>query len=314
MKYFRTYPWALQLLLLFLMTFTFLSCASFVVLSVCEKLTGFTPEQLTTLNLDSPQKLINANLIIQGVENIFVFLLPAVVFAYLAHPRPAGYLGLRAPGKNIQPLLAILVMLGASPILMLIENLVSLINFGPGVKASQLASENMMNALMKMPDFVSFIRVFVVMAIVPAFGEEMFFRGVTMRFARQKSKNMLFPMIFTSVIFAYAHTNVYGFLSIFIAGMLLATIYNLTGSLWCGILAHLSFNGSQIILSYLGNTNPGVKSFMANNAVPYYLVLSGAIVFGVSFYLLLKNKTPLKANWSDDFTPQELYLFNDDLK
>lgn len=314
MKYLRTYPWGLQLLLFLLMTFTFLSCTGFVILTLCTKLTGFTPQQLTSLNPNSPQALINASIIIQGAENLSVFLLPALVFAYLAHPQPSRYLGLRAPGRKIQIPLAILVMVGASPILILIENLVSMINFGAGVKASQLASENMMNALMTMPDFTAFIKAFIVMAVVPAFGEEMFFRGVMMRFAKQRSKSMVFPMIFTATVFSYAHTNIYGFLSIFIAGMLLAMIYNLTDSLWCGILAHLSFNGFQVILSYIGNHNPAVKVFMASNTVPYYLVIAGAVVFAGSFYLLWKNKTPLPTNWSDDFTPQELFLFNDDLK
>lgn len=314
MKYFRSYPWGLQILLFFLMTFTFLSCAGFVLFSVCTKMTGYTPFQITSINIHSPQRLINTSLVIQGIESVFVFLLPAGIFAYLTHPRPSQYLGLRAPGKKIQLLLAALVMLGASPLLILIENLVGLINFGASIKASQLANENMMSAYMKMPGFTEFLRAFIVMAVVPAFGEEMFFRGVLMRFAKKRSHTMAIPMIFTAIVFAYAHTNIYGFLSIFIAGILLAVIYNLTGSLWCSILAHLSFNGFQIILSYIGNSNATIKTYLESNSVPLYLVGAGAVIFGISFYLLLKNKTPLLANWSDDYTLEELIDLGDELR
>ena len=304
----------MQLLLFLLMTFTFLSCAGFIVLSAFTKMTGFSATQLATIAPGSPQALINAAVLVQGVENMFIFLLPALVFAYLAHPRPMAYLGLRAPGRKVQPLLAMLVMLGASPILMLIENLIGLINFGPGVKAAQLANEHIMSAFMTMPDAAAFFRVFIVMAIVPAIGEELFFRGVLMRFARQRSRTMLFPIVFTAAVFSYAHTNIYSYLSIFLAGVLLAVIYDLTGSLWCSIAGHFIFNGSQIVISYIGNSNPAVKAFMANDTVPYYIIIAGAAVFGISFYLLLKNRTPLLPNWADDFTREELVFLKNDLK
>jgi membrane protease YdiL (CAAX protease family) len=197
-------------------------------------------------------------------------------------------------------------MLGAMPVLEMLSDLISHINFGAAVKASQQENEDIMNAFLVMPSAASLIKVFLVLAIVPAMGEEMFFRGVLMRFAKKRSNSMVLPIVFTAFVFAFAHASVYGFLSIFIAGILLAFIYNLTGSLWCSILAHLFFNGSQIVLSYLSNGNAAAKQATDNAGIPYYLVAAGAVVFGISFYLLLKNKTPLPPNWTDDFTPAEL--------
>ena len=309
MKYFRSYPWGLQLLLFLLMVFTVLSSAEVIIASVFTKATGFTIAQLGSISPNSPAALINVAIIVQGVSSIFVFLLPALLFAYLSTPRPAQYLGLRLPGKPIQFVLVLFIMLGAMPVLDKIQESVSYINFGSygkQVKAAQEVSDNMTNAFLTMNSFGSFVKVFCIMAIVPALGEELFFRGVLMRFARQRSLNMVFPILFTAAVFSFTHSNIYGYLSIFLAGVLLAVIYNLTGSIWCSILAHLSFNGMQVILSYMGNHNAGVKTFMASSSVPVYLVLGGAVVFGLSFYLLLKNKTPLPANWSDNFTIEEL--------
>ena len=117
---------------------------------------------------------------------------------------------------------------------------------------------------------------------------------------------MVFPVLLTAGVFALAHSQVYGLISIFLAGVLLAVIYNLTGSLWCSILAHLFFNGTQIILSYAGNNNAAIKQYMNNTEIPYYLVIGGAAVFCISFYLLIKNKTPLPPNWTNDYTIAEL--------
>ena len=306
MRYFRSYPWGLQLLLFILMVFTFMSSAGVIILLVLTKMTGFLPAQLATIGPDSPAALVNVGIMVQGIQSIFIFVLSALLFAYLSTPRPAQYLGLRAPGKNIQVLLVIFIMLGATPVLQMIEGIISTINFGPKIKAAQEASDNMFNAFLNMPSFGSFIKVFVIMAIIPAFGEELFFRGVLMRFAKQRSRNMLFPILFTAAVFAYSHSNIYGFVSIFFAGILLAVIYNLTGSIWCSIVGHFTFNGMQVILSYMSNHNAAVKDFMAKSSVPVYLVIAGAIVFSSSFYLLLKNKTPLPANWSDNFSREEI--------
>ena len=125
-----------------------------------------------------------------------------------------------------------------------------------------------------------------------------------MRFVKKRTRTMVIPVLFTAAVFSYAHTNIYGFLSIFIAGIMLAVIYYLTHSLWCGILGHFFFNGSQVILSYLGKSNATIKAFAESSTVPVYFVLAGAVVFGISFYLLWKNKTPLADNWTDDFPPE----------
>jgi membrane protease YdiL (CAAX protease family) len=233
-------------------------------------------------------------------------MVPAWVFSYLATPRPAAYIGLRAPGKKIQLLLAITLMLGIMPVLQLIEGLISQINFSPAIKAQQAASESMMNAFLTMPSFGAFVKTFIIVAIVPAVGEEFFFRGVLLRFARKPSRNMVGPVIFTAVVFSLTHANIYGYLSIFIAGVVLAMIYYFTGSLWCSILAHLFFNGSQVVLSYLSTNNASVKAFLSNTSVPFWYVAAGLAVFVGSYYLLLKNKTPLPDDWTNDFLPEEL--------
>ena len=306
MKYFRTFPWGMQLLMFLLMIITMLGVGQFSILYYLAHFTTYTLPQLAALDDKSPLTLVHTSLVVNGVLSLFMFLSSALLFAYFTTPRPAAYLGLKAPGKKIQPLLAVLVILGAMPLLQLIETGMSLINFGPSVKAEQAISENTMNAFLNMPTFGNFLLTFTMVAIVPAFGEELFFRGVMMRFAKKRSRTMVLPVLFTSVVFAYAHANPYGLLSIFLAGVLLAVIYYLTGSLWCSIAAHLSFNGFQIVMSYLASISGVVKRFSDNRSTPVYMVIAGAVLFSVSFYLLLKNKTPLPDDWAEDFTGAEL--------
>lgn len=288
------------------MFFTLLFGLGGIIPVVLVKLTGFKLEQLAGIGTDSPYALVQTAIVMQGIMNCFTFLVPAILFAYLSTPRPLEYLGLRTPGKSIQVVLAVFIMLGAAPVLQKTEELIGKINFGAALKAEQAANDNMTNAFLNMNSFAGFVKVFVIMAIIPALGEELFFRGMMMRLVRQRSRSMLLPVLFTATLFAFIHANVYGLLSILLAGVLLAVIYNLTGSLWCSIAAHMSFNGITIILVYLSSYNNYAKAYLSQNSISPYFVVAGAIVFGISFYLLLKNKTPLPANWSDNFTPAEL--------
>lgn len=301
MKYFRTYPWALQLLLFLLMIFTMASLGQVCLGLLIPRIYHVSLSDVARVSSNSPRQLINASLIAQGILSFMLFAAPSLLFANLAHPSPTKYLGLKAPKRPLHLLLSILVILGAMPVLIAIEAGMSHIDMGADMRSKQAAAEAVQQAYLAMPDIGSFIRTFTVMAIIPALGEELLFRGMLMRFARQRTRTMIAPMLFTAVFFALAHSNYYGMPSIFMAGLLLATIYYLTGSLWCSIVAHLFFNGTQIIINYL---NPGTAA--TDNSIHWGLTIGGAILFAASFFLLIKTKEPLPNNWYKDFDEEPL--------
>lgn len=303
-RYWRSYPYWLQLMLFLLMVFIMIGTATVIVYSILP-VTGASPEQVAAMDGNSNRQTINAALLFQAIESIGIFLLPALIFANLAHPRPAQYLGLRAPGKPIQWLLATLVMIGAVPLFIELESLMQLINFGANAKAMQQKNNDIFNAFLKMPTFADFLKAFIVMAILPAIGEELFFRGIFLRFVKKRSKTMAVPVIFTALLFAFAHSSVYGFPSIFFAGILLAVIYQLTGSILCSMCAHLVNNGLQIALVYIAGNNEQLKKVLDSNSLPLPVAIGGLFIFCVSFYALLKNKTPLPQGWEEDYTPEE---------
>ncbi|MBC7552345.1 MAG: CPBP family intramembrane metalloprotease [Taibaiella sp.] len=321
MKYFRYYPWGLQLLMFVLTTFTLASFGIWCLGMLSPQLAGLSLTQVTSINEQSPYYLVKVALIVQGISSLFIFAVPSLLFSYFTHPKWPGYLGLRKPGNLWQPVLAVGLILGAMPLLMGIESLISQIDFGADVKQNQARTEGVMKAFLKAPAFIDFIRIFIVMAIIPAVGEELFFRGILMRFATrafngtgptpQVDRSLRMATLLSALVFAAVHSNVYGLFSIFIAGVLLSTIYFLTGSIWCSIIAHMSFNGSQVILSYLGNNNAGLKSFLSSGQMPLWLLATGTAVFSMSLYLLIKIKTPLPPTWTNDFDEPDPPMTND---
>src|SRR5690606_15272529 len=120
-----------------------------------------------------------------------------------------------------------------------------------------------------------FLKTFAVMALLPAISEELFFRGIIMRMVHQRVGKVIHAILLSAIIFALMHGNPMGFVSIIIAGAILAAVYYLTGSLWLSMLAHLLNNGLQIILIYLGTSNKAIQAFIDSDSIPLPYVAAG---------------------------------------
>ena len=299
-RYWRSYPWALQVALFLLMVFIMISLCQ-ALYFLLPSLTGVSLEQMVSISARSTRKEINAALVAQLISTVFFFLLPSVLFAYVTHPSPISYLGLRKPGKGIQVLLIIVMIAGFTPLILGLEGLMRHVDLGAAIKARQELSDNIFKAYLDMPSFQYFLFGLLVMAIVPAISEELLFRGIVMRFSQKRATTFSTPIFVSALLFALIHADAYGFIPIFVSGVFLGTVYYLTGSLWCSMLAHGLHNGLQVGMMYAARNNPALKTVIDGNAVPYYILVPAAILFAGTYYLLWKNKTPLPANWASDF-------------
>lgn len=90
-------------------------------------------------------------------------------------------------------------------------------------------------------------------ALVSPVCEETLFRGLVFRgFLRRFG--FLFPLLFTSLIFAAMHGTLIQFALMLVLGMYFAVMVRLTGSLWAGILAHAANNGAVLALTKVYGT------------------------------------------------------------
>jgi membrane protease YdiL (CAAX protease family) len=298
-RYFREYPWPLQLLLFLLMVMTMASLMTVVANVLVPKIFGYTLLDLSGVRKESPRALLDGALLFQALTSAGLFLLPALLYAYLSHPYPRWYLGLRAPGKAIQVPLVIVVILSATPVFLGLDALFR--NILPaGSAATQATSDRLTAAFLETKTVSQMLVSLGVVALLPALGEELFFRGVIFRFVAKKTHGLLLPLIASAGFFAAVHYNPAGLPVIFAAGVLLAVIYYLTSSLWLSILAHFVYNGMQVLAVYLAQDNVALKSVTASEEVPLAWIAGGAVVFCTAFWALWKVRTPLPVGWASD--------------
>jgi membrane protease YdiL (CAAX protease family) len=192
-------------------------------------------------------------------------------------------------------------MLGALPLLNELGELMSHLKLSKALTDQQALNDRIFGAFLTMPTGRSLLLTLAALAILPAVGEELFFRAVLFKLVSKRSRGIISPIVFTAIIFALAHLSIFNLPSIFLAGMLLAFIYYITGSLWCSILAHALFNGTQILITYGARQMPGLKRFAESGQNSAGFLFVAGVVFIISMMLLIGLKTPLSGSWTDDF-------------
>jgi len=90
----------------------------------------------------------------------------------------------------------------------------------------------------------------VLACLIGPIAEEFFFRGVVYAALRQRSSRLI-AMLVSAVLFSLIHTNVVGFVPILLLGMLLAYLYERTGSLIAPMTVHILHNTLLLSLAMI---------------------------------------------------------------
>lgn len=94
-----------------------------------------------------------------------------------------------------------------------------------------------------------FVNLFV-MALLPAVGEEMMFRGWLQR-VLGRSVNYHTAIWVSAFVFSAIHFQFYGFIPRMLIGAALGYLYCYTGSLWAPIVAHFTNNAAAVITAFM---------------------------------------------------------------
>jgi len=96
-----------------------------------------------------------------------------------------------------------------------------------------------------------FVLATLVIAIIPAIGEEFLFRGVIQNQLNFISKNIHLSIWITAFFFSAFHLQFYGFLPRMMLGALFGYLYYWSGNLFIPIFAHFVNNGLSLLMVYL---------------------------------------------------------------
>jgi membrane protease YdiL (CAAX protease family) len=134
------------------------------------------------------------------------------------------------------------------------------------------------------------VRALIIGAVVPAFAEEVLFRGVL-----QRSLEEVYPLrravIVTAILFGILHFNPLSVIPLILIGAYLGFLAYYTQSLALPIVAHFLSNAIAIVALYAPSQGVEMSPYGISLGRGLLLLLLGALIF-MSAYLLIRRLTP----------------------
>ena len=118
------------------------------------------------------------------------------------------------------------------------------------MRASERKAKLLTKAFLTFDGFGSLLYVMLIVAVVPAIGEELLFRGVLQKIMISWTKNPHLGIWISAFLFSALHLQFFGFFPRMMLGILFGYIFLWSNSLWLPILGHFINNGTVVIASY----------------------------------------------------------------
>jgi uncharacterized protein len=135
----------------------------------------------------------------------------------------------------------------------------------------------------------------VMIAILPALGEELLFRGIVQQLIKKIAGNAHAAIWISAAIFSALHMQFFGFLPRMVLGAMFGYMLEWSGTLWLPIIAHFVNNATAVIAYYLmqkGLIGNGIDKTGTSSDGSSYLVLVSIIFLFVFFRALYLGSKP----------------------
>ena len=213
--------------------------------------------------------------IAQLVQSVMVFVVPPLLAVLCWSRRPAEWLRLRAVGNGRVYAIVVVLMIVAQPGI----NLLATWNEGFRLPAfmseieqyfqdMEASARELTEMLAAAPTIGALLLNLIVLAAVPALGEELTFRGVllgltdgetTIGSRPSPSLRTHIAVWVVGIIFSLIHFQFYGFIPRMLLGVVLGYLLVWTGSLWAPMVAHFT-NNALVVLLYFAEAHFSLNS------------------------------------------------------
>ncbi|MBL0341505.1 MAG: CPBP family intramembrane metalloprotease [Bacteroidetes bacterium] len=246
-------------------------------------------------NLEDPLVMSAMKLLQILTTGFGMFLIPAILAAILFSTKPRSYLSATKMANPLLLGLTLLLTFSAVPFinsLLIFNQQLHLPEFLSGVESWMRASEDnaarITEMFLKMDTSLELLFNLFIVALLPALGEELLFRGVLQRLFKELTNNIHVAIILTSILFSAIHMQFFGFIPRMLLGMLFGYLLHWTGSIWVPIFAHLVNNGAAVIFAYYAGNNQlpfNQDTIGTENGEWPYVIISLALIFGLGFLI-----------------------------
>lgn len=226
--------------------------------------------------------------LIQSFAYLIAFSVPVWFFFQISKEKTVYPLGLSLERACDQSVLSLLSILFLGTAFCFIASYVNSFLAPISEDASELLSSDLDQGY-------KLVLMFISTAIIPAFVEELLFRGLIL--SQIKPYSELGAILISAILFGLMHQTTFQFFYTTVLGVILAVVRIKTGSIWACVLLHFFNNFISVIQSYL----VGLFDEKTGNTVYMITMLSIIVVgliLGTLFYFFsVQSGSPKAAKW-----------------
>lgn len=237
----------------------------------------------------------------QLLSSASLFLIPPIIVSFFYSRNTFKFFGLNKSAFPVNYFNIIFLIMTSLPIV----NALAMFNDGihlPGVlsgleevfRSSGEKAKVLQEKLLATSDVNDLIFNLIVFALMPALGEEIFFRGLFQKHLIEWTKNEHIGVFIAAIVFSAFHFQFSNFIPILFLGIVLGYLYVWSKSLWLPIFAHFVNNSMAVVASffYFKKTNSldmKIDSFGANSETFLYTIFS-LLMFSLIMFFIYRNE------------------------
>ena len=128
-----------------------------------------------------------------------------------------------------------------------------------------------------------------IIALLPALGEELFFRGILQKHLIEWFKKDLWGILTAAFIFSAFHFQFLSFLPRFILGIVLGYLFVSSKSIWLNMLAHFT-NNALAVVSFFVLAKKGISPDTLDTWGISFVSVSFSLILGLLLFLYIIKK------------------------
>lgn len=285
-------------LVLLLLIFTGASVFSFIGFVISELFLGVplltNPKLLDDL---TDPELIPALRLMQVLQALGMLIIPAALYLWISSSTRKIRLLFGRPVRQ-SVLISIAFFMVAFPFVNFIAdwnagwNIPTFVGDWMKGKESELGS--LTELFLSMPNVGLLIFNLIMIALLPAIGEELIFRGIIQRGLQKELGNPHLAIWIAAALFSAIHMQFLGFVPRLLMGVAMGYIFFWSGNLWYPMIAHFTNNAMAVILPY-GIQHWGMDSALESTGIGNEVIASFSLMFCmVLLYLFKEHQQSLK--------------------
>ncbi|MCE5348256.1 MAG: CPBP family intramembrane metalloprotease [Bacteroidales bacterium] len=192
------------------------------------------------------------------IQDISLFIIPSIIILALLTPgNQTCRAYIRKPGLN-EVILVVVLAFCIFPVTSITGQLNSgmdLPDWLSGVekwmKEKEDNADSLIDLLMASTLFSSMVLNIITVAVLPAIGEELIFRGVLQKILCNLFRSGHTAIWVTAFLFSTIHFQFYGFIPRFILGLVFGYLYFWSGTLWLPVIVHFVNNVVPVIGGFI---------------------------------------------------------------